>query len=284
MSSPRFIFDSEVSFDSLMQELDNYDIDSFLNTLTPYNYQAFYNNTSIHLDSIHQIDDATLEAVLNAYGVIEIDGYLIKIDPVLNKAYVMANTASPTEQRAFERAASDVEICDLPTPTAVFPLDVNLFSLRAANGGDIPSNYFSDPNTDSSSGCEPEPIVGNCCAKKDNDAYPAKSCFFSGSSVGGNGTIKVSYRGFFLRETLKVVFTHGPGPIGYTINYDYSWTVQCSGANQAGNHSPSGNGDNVEIILYRSSKCLGDYSLSASATFQDPCGSTVSTGIASISG
>lgn len=114
VSSTRFIFDGEASLEDFMNELDNYNIDSFLNTLTPYNYQAFYNSTGMHLDSIDSFDEPVLQAILNSYGVVEIDGYLIKLHPTRNMYAVLPNTASPINQQTFERAASDTDLFNVP--------------------------------------------------------------------------------------------------------------------------------------------------------------------------
>jgi hypothetical protein len=277
VSSPRFVFNSEASFEDFMHDLETFDIDSFLNNLLPHNYQAFYNRTGIRLDSF---GEPVLEAVLNAYGVIEIDGYLIRLNPQWDKFYVMSSATSPAEQRAFERAASDVDICDLPTPTAILPIDANFFAIRAANNGEIPDIFGS--SSDDDSGCDPQPIAGNCCEGRDSDDDDGRSC--KGSSGGGTGSIKVLYKRFGIWERMKVKFKHKSFPTGYTISFNSSWTVQCNGANQARQGSSSGNGEEAEISLYSSTKCLGDYFLSASASFQDPCGGSIFIGPVAISG
>lgn len=273
VSSPRFIFNDELSFEGFIQQLNTYNIDSFLTTLTPYNYQSFYNRTGVHLDSVDTFDEPVLEAILNAYGVVEIDGYLIKMHPTWDRIYVLPNTASPADQQAFERAASDVDVSALPIPTATMPLDCDFFGVLDANNGVIP------PNLD----CSSQASSGKRCSI--NRAIKAEVIY--GCERGYRASLEIRYRSFGFLKRLRVIFQHvelGNAPLGITtpapVDFDREVTAEWLRRNSSNlnlfnedfnGFEPGSLFNDGDESLYTGTRCLTSGSVTASMRFRDRC-------------
>ncbi|MEM9888364.1 MAG: hypothetical protein AAF849_20890, partial [Bacteroidota bacterium] len=318
VSSPRFAFNGEIPFGNFMHELETFDLDSFLNTLTAQQYESFYRRTGIDIDAMETFDEPVLETILNAYGVVEIDGYIIRLNPDWDEAYIISNTASPMEQKAFERAASDVDVCGLPTPTVKLPLESDFFAIKAAGGldiiniDDIDDDYVPDPGTDDSdddSDGDSDGGTDDSCSDVDDDEDEDRRCGgcadrtslsdddryddCGGEDIEFLGELTVLYRRFSFWERMKVKFSHKckdgcrnlkdgtKEGIPEEVSYVITYTASWT-PRCKGNHARQGEmagyAQKDEASIYSSTRCLNQYRLRAYGTFRDRCGTSYALG------
>jgi hypothetical protein len=272
MTSPRFVFDGETSFEDFMHQLETYDIDSFLTTLSPYHYQSFYNRTGVQLDSIETFDEPVLEAILNAYGVVEIAGYIVRVHPSWDSYHILPNTASSADQQIFERAASDADGSNLPIPTTTFPTTCDFFANLDADNAVFPSHCAQQ------SSCNDD-----CASGRGEGNFDDYAC----TSGSYQSRLRVWYRRFGIWNSMRVVFRHeklkgiNKPPEGSPVKIDRSiianWRGKCNRniglfyESYSGSYSSRG----ATKTLYTGPRCLHRFNVSAGIKYKDKCDGTI---------
>ncbi|MEM9680892.1 MAG: hypothetical protein AAF901_11275 [Bacteroidota bacterium] len=285
----RFVFPNPTVFDEFVNSLLDVNIDSLLATIPPSIYQSFYNRTGILIDG-EELDKSELEAVLNQFGVVEIDGLLYRLNYATRQVYVLPLSAGTNAIQQF-RAADDC--ITLPDLTLVTSFKTETFSVIYPNGidGSIIFPWPDNGGGSNTGNCDDDDdqAVGCDAAKRESDdASSPQQCFVSDKCGNGRGGVIAAYkvRGIHFRLYAQFKFEVNSCffdcfAVPHTMSVNGSWNACGPGGvgSQSGTYSE--NDCEQEVVYYRSIKRLKTRSLSVSATYT--CGgNSYNTGTASI--